>query len=41
VVRLAESTGARIAWVPRWAGERGAVPPLLPAADWRGEIVRV
>ncbi|MGD9517570.1 NADH-quinone oxidoreductase subunit G [Mycolicibacterium sp.] len=35
VVRLAESTGARIAWVPRRAGDRGAVeagamPNLLP-----------
>jgi NADH-quinone oxidoreductase subunit G len=34
-VRLAERTGARIAWVPRRAGERGAVeagllPSLLP-----------
>lgn len=34
-VRLAESTGARIAWVPRRAGDRGAVeagalPNLLP-----------
>ncbi|MGI8536277.1 MAG: NADH-quinone oxidoreductase subunit G [Mycobacteriales bacterium] len=35
VARLAEATGARIAWVPRRAGERGAVdvgalPTLLP-----------
>jgi NADH-quinone oxidoreductase subunit G len=35
VVRLAEATGARIAWVPRRAGERGALdagllPGLLP-----------
>ncbi len=35
VARLAESTGARVAWVPRRAGERGAVeagalPGLLP-----------
>ncbi|KQX66154.1 NADH-quinone oxidoreductase subunit G [Angustibacter sp. Root456] len=35
VLRLAEATGARIAWVPRRAGERGAVeagalPNLLP-----------
>jgi NADH-quinone oxidoreductase subunit G len=35
VIRLAEVTGARVAWVPRRAGERGAVeagalPGLLP-----------
>lgn len=35
VTRLAESTGARIAWIPRRAGDRGAVeagamPNLLP-----------
>jgi NADH-quinone oxidoreductase subunit G len=35
VLRLAEATGARLAWVPRRAGERGAVeagalPGLLP-----------
>ncbi|HEX3004035.1 MAG TPA: molybdopterin dinucleotide binding domain-containing protein, partial [Angustibacter sp.] len=35
VLRLAEATGARVAWVPRRAGERGAVeagalPNLLP-----------
>jgi NADH-quinone oxidoreductase subunit G len=35
-VRLAETTGARLAWVPRRAGERGAVeagalPGLLPS----------
>ena len=35
VVRLAEATGARVAWVPRRAGERGALeagclPGLLP-----------
>ncbi|MDS1271747.1 NADH-quinone oxidoreductase subunit G [Lipingzhangella sp. LS1_29] len=35
VVRLAEATGARLAWVPRRAGERGAIeagamPGLLP-----------
>ena len=35
VVRLAEATGARLAWVPRRAGERGALeagalPGLLP-----------
>ena len=35
VTRLAEATGARLAWVPRRAGERGAVevgalPTLLP-----------
>ena len=35
VVRLAQSTGARVAWIPRRAGERGALeagalPDLLP-----------
>ncbi|OLF15307.1 NADH-quinone oxidoreductase subunit G [Actinophytocola xanthii] len=35
VARLAESTGAKVAWIPRRAGERGAleagaVPTLLP-----------
>jgi NADH-quinone oxidoreductase subunit G len=38
VLRLAEATGARIAWVPRRAGERGAVeagclPTLLPGGQ--------
>src|SRR5690606_19653154 len=36
-VRLAERTGAKLAWVPRRAGDRGAVdagclPNLLPGA---------
>ncbi|WP_238846285.1 NADH-quinone oxidoreductase subunit G [Nocardia terpenica] len=45
-VRLAESSGARLAWVPRRAGERGAVeagalPGLLPGGGrWR-ILVRV
>ncbi|MGH3759186.1 NADH-quinone oxidoreductase subunit G [Actinophytocola sp.] len=35
IVKLAETTGARVAWIPRRAGERGAldagaVPTLLP-----------
>jgi len=47
VVRLAEVTGARLAWVPRRAGERGAVeagalPHLLPGgrpvADARARV---
>src|SRR5205085_2430450 len=49
VVRLARDTGARIAWVPRRAGERGAIevgalPTLLPGGrpvsdpGARGEI---
>ncbi|SFQ64428.1 NADH-quinone oxidoreductase subunit G [Amycolatopsis arida] len=49
--RLAERTGARLAWVPRRAGERGAVeagalPTLLPGgravvdADARAEVER-
>jgi NADH-quinone oxidoreductase subunit G len=37
VVRLSERTGARVAWIPRRAGERGAIdagalPTLLPGA---------
>ncbi|MGV9709618.1 NADH-quinone oxidoreductase subunit G [Gordonia sp. NPDC003424] len=49
--RLAERTGARLAWIPRRAGERGALevgaaPNLLPGgrpladADARAEIAR-
>jgi NADH-quinone oxidoreductase subunit G len=52
VVRLADTTGARLAWVPRRAGERGAVeagalPGLLPVGRWvgdpkaRAEVARV
>jgi NADH-quinone oxidoreductase subunit G len=42
VAALARSTGARLAWVPRRAGERGAVdagalPTLLPGARRVGE----
>jgi NADH-quinone oxidoreductase subunit G len=51
-VRLAHATGARLAWVPRRAGERGAVeagalPNLLPigrpvaAAGARAEVARL
>src|SRR6202034_551314 len=41
-VRLADATGARLAWVPRRAGERGAVeagalPGLLPVGRWVGD----
>jgi len=41
-VRLAEATGARLAWVPRRAGERGAIeagamPGLLPIGRWVGD----
>jgi NADH-quinone oxidoreductase subunit G len=50
-VRLAEQTGARLAWIPRRAGERGAIeagalPNLLPGgrrigtAEATGEIAR-
>jgi NADH-quinone oxidoreductase subunit G len=50
-VRLAERTGARLAWIPRRAGERGAIeagalPNLLPGArrlgtaEAGGEIAR-
>ena len=50
--RLAERTGARLAWIPRRAGERGAVdagclPTLLPGGrvvadpDARAEVERV
>src|SRR5207245_2098138 len=49
---LAAATGARLAWVPRRAGERGAVeagalPGLLPVGRWvgdpkaRAEVARV
>ncbi|HEY8371886.1 MAG TPA: NADH-quinone oxidoreductase subunit G [Pseudonocardiaceae bacterium] len=52
VARLADATGARVAWVPRRAGERGAleagaVPTLLPAgrpvtdAEARAEVERL
>jgi NADH-quinone oxidoreductase subunit G len=42
VSRLAEATGARLAWVPRRAGERGAVdagalPTLLPGGRLVGD----
>ncbi|HVB45944.1 MAG TPA: NADH-quinone oxidoreductase subunit G [Streptosporangiaceae bacterium] len=51
-VRLADRTGARLAWVPRRAGERGAIeagalPVLLPGgrpvadAAARGDVARV
>jgi NADH-quinone oxidoreductase subunit G len=51
-VRLAEQTGARLAWIPRRAGERGAIeagalPTLLPAgrrvtdAAARADVARV
>jgi NADH-quinone oxidoreductase subunit G len=41
-VRLADATGAKLAWVPRRAGERGAVeagalPSLLPVGRWVGD----
>jgi NADH-quinone oxidoreductase subunit G len=40
--RLADATGATLAWVPRRAGERGAVeagalPGLLPIGRWVGD----
>jgi NADH-quinone oxidoreductase subunit G len=52
VARLAEATGARLAWIPRRAGERGAIeagalPGLLPVgrpvadAQARAEVARV
>jgi NADH-quinone oxidoreductase subunit G len=51
-VRLADATGAKLAWIPRRAGERGAVeagamPGLLPIGRWvgdpkaRAEVARV
>jgi NADH-quinone oxidoreductase subunit G len=41
-VRLADATGARLAWIPRRAGERGAIeagamPGLLPIGRWVGD----
>jgi NADH-quinone oxidoreductase subunit G len=41
-VRLSDASGARLAWVPRRAGERGAVeagalPGLLPVGRWVGD----
>ena len=41
-VRLAEASGAKLAWVPRRAGERGAIeagamPGLLPIGRWVGD----
>jgi NADH-quinone oxidoreductase subunit G len=52
VVRLAEATGAKLAWIPRRAGERGAIeagalPGLLPVGRpvsdpaARAEVARV
>jgi NADH-quinone oxidoreductase subunit G len=40
--RLADASGARLAWIPRRAGERGAVeagamPGLLPIGRWVGD----
>jgi len=40
--RLAEASGAKLAWVPRRAGERGAIeagamPGLLPIGRWVGD----
>jgi NADH-quinone oxidoreductase subunit G len=51
-VRLSDATGARLAWIPRRAGERGAIeagalPSLLPVGRWvgdpqaRAEVARV
>ena len=41
-VRLAEASGAKLAWIPRRAGERGAIeagamPGLLPIGRWVGD----
>jgi NADH-quinone oxidoreductase subunit G len=41
-VRLADATGAKLAWIPRRAGERGAIeagalPGLLPIGRWVGD----
>jgi NADH-quinone oxidoreductase subunit G len=41
-VRLADASGAKLAWVPRRAGERGAIeagamPGLLPLGRWVGD----
>jgi NADH-quinone oxidoreductase subunit G len=40
--RLADASGARLAWIPRRAGERGAIeagamPGLLPIGRWVGD----
>jgi NADH-quinone oxidoreductase subunit G len=40
--RLADATGAKLAWIPRRAGERGAIeagamPGLLPIGRWVGD----
>jgi NADH-quinone oxidoreductase subunit G len=51
-VRLADASGAKLAWIPRRAGERGAIeagamPGLLPVGRWigdpqaRAEVARV
>jgi NADH-quinone oxidoreductase subunit G len=42
VVRLADASGAKLAWIPRRAGERGAIeagamPGLLPIGRWVGD----
>ena len=42
VVRLGDASGAKLAWIPRRAGERGAIeagamPCLLPAGRWIGD----
>jgi len=41
-VRLADASGAKLAWIPRRAGERGAIeagamPGLLPVGRWVGD----
>src|SRR5215467_5707819 len=41
-VRLADASGAKLAWIPRRAGERGAIeagamPGLLPVGRWIGD----
>jgi len=41
-VRLADASGAKLAWIPRRAGERGAIeagamPGLLPIGRWVGD----
>ncbi len=40
--RLADASGAKLAWIPRRAGERGAIeagamPGLLPVGRWTGD----